>query len=49
MACSLCLGFEPVTSLRRAVMTRRMVMMVVTGVVAEVVMAMYLVYIQDSQ
>ena len=45
MACSLCLGFELVTSLRRAVMTRRMVMMVVRGVVV----AMYLVYIQDSQ
>ena len=45
MACSLCLGFELVTSLRRAILMRKMVMMVVT----EVVMAMYLVYIQDSQ
>ena len=53
MVGSLCLGFELVTSLRRGrVMLSRVVMVmrrIVMMVVAELVVAMYLVYIQDSQ
>ena len=51
MACSLCLGFELVTSLRRrrVVMSRMLMRRIVMMVVAELVVAMYLVYIQDSQ